>query len=446
MNLPQNRLSDWIVLDVVAHLGSGVELPFRLTTSEIARHYGSSRTPVNQAIEELIRRGLLEKLPNGRLIRPPATGDRQSSIGDSRSGGPIDGAPPMPTRAEDFSRPGRPAGKWSVPAGSGAESGSPGGTVSVPAWEVGGWRVEVREQLVQEVIRLSLQGQTTFLREHAWSHRLGIGRGILRQLLSQLAGQGIVVHVPRRGWRVHPFSDRDMWQYLEIREVLELKALELAQGHLDSDRLQEMLAGNPTAEGVAIEPDPWVGGRPKLDPPGEDHSRAGHPSSTPHLPVPTEPAATPLLVSVPEPPLASPPQNLSVPTRPVPTRPPQNLSVPARLSLAMLPESGTVSGLPPLNNEIHGYLIQQAGNRYIADFFQRHSAYYTQLFQMAAVQTGWRNAMAGQHREILLALLQHDWPRARLALAQHIRAQRPVVQELLRQIRATDGLRFAEQT
>jgi DNA-binding GntR family transcriptional regulator len=225
-------------------------------------------------------------------------------------------------------------------------------------------------------VRLSLQGQTAFLRENAWSQRLGIGRGILRPLLSELAGLGFVLHVPRRGWQVRPFSEQDMLQYLEIRELLELKALELAQGHLDSQRLQEMLEGNPTAPGDAVETDPWAGQGPPLDPSGTDHARAS---------------------------------------------------------------------LPPLNNEIHGYLIQQAGNRYIADFFQRHSAYYTQLFQMAAVQTGWRDAMAAQHREILLALLEHDWSRAQVALANHIRAQRPVVQELLKQIRAADNLGVSQQ-
>ena len=96
--------------------------------------------------------------------------------------------------------------------------------------------------------------------------------------------------------------------------------------------------------------------------------------------------------------------------------------------------SGDGSG--PLNNEIHDYLVSCAGNPYIADFFQRHSPYYSQLFEMAAVKTGWRDEMAGQHREILAALMSRDWERAKRALAEHIRSQRPVVQSLLNQIRS----------
>lgn len=299
---PSQRLSDWIAQDLATRLASSAPLPFRLNSLELARHYGSSRTPVNQALETLIGRGLLEKRPNGRLARTQ---------------------PPPPNDLATHH------------ATSGQEAS----------------RQSIRDQMVQEVVRLSLQGQANFLRENVWSERLGVGRGGLRLLFSELAGQGLVVHVPRRGWQVRPFDASDMLQYLEIREVLELAALDLAQGRLDSTRLHEMLEGNPTTE----------------------------------LPSPT-------------------------PTAPA-----------------------------PLNNEIHGYLVQQAGNRYIADFFHRHSNYYSQLFQMAAVETGWRDAMAQQHRQILTALLDQDWHSARIALADHIRAQRPVVQALLRQVRSPEG-------
>ncbi len=39
--------------------------------------------------------------------------------------------------------------------------------------------------------------------------------------------------------------------------------------------------------------------------------------------------------------------------------------------------------------------------------------------------------MAGQHREILRALLDKDWRKARQALSEHIRAQAPVVKMLV---------------
>lgn len=338
---PSQRLSDWIADDLAARLATNAPLPFRLNSLELARHYGSSRTPVNRAIEALVGRGVLVKHPNGRLALPdplPDTQATQSGTADASSDQASSEGPKLKA------------------------DGTPGAALQ------GDWRQEVREQMVLDVVRLSLQGQANFLRENVWTERLGVGRGILRLLLSELAGQGLVLHVPRRGWQVRPFDERDMLQYLEIREVLELAAVDLAQGRLDPQRLREMLAGNP-AEPVELAPEPSVA--EALD----------------RLPVP-------------------------VPLAPAP---------PA-----------------PLNNDIHGYLVQQSGNRYIADFFQRHSDYYSQLFQMAAVQTGWRNAMAQQHRLILTALLEQDWPSARVALAEHIRAQRPVVRDLLRQVRNSE--------
>jgi DNA-binding GntR family transcriptional regulator len=58
-------------------------------------------------------------------------------------------------------------------------------------------------------------------------------------------GKGFLEHVPRAGWRVRRFDEADMCAYLEVREVLELKALALAQPHLERADLESMLAGNP---------------------------------------------------------------------------------------------------------------------------------------------------------------------------------------------------------
>lgn len=411
----QARLSERIVQDVVDRLASGRELPFRLNVLGMARHYGISRTPVREAIEELQRLGKLTKLSNGRFVSihnpehitlsvprviPAKTlGDIQTAlcqIGDSHlqnSSGPLkDGiihfcpqidsktvgdnldCPQFDHQFDQFDTLDHPS--ESVPhtvphtvPHAGSDAGSDAG------WSQLDWRDGVRQGLVEEVVRLSLRGQTTFLREQVWSERLGIGRGLLRQMLSELAGQGFVEHVPRRGWQVRPFDANAMLQYLEIREVLELHALDLAKDNLEPQRLQAMLAGNPTNVGVSV--------------PGRTETEC-------------------------------------VPKVPAPNVPTRTGSVPTRSAPMSVPET--------LNNEIHGYLIQQSRNRYIADFFARHSTYYSQLFEMAAVQTGWRDAMAQQHREILEALLDQDISRAKHALAHHIRAQRPVVQELLRQV------------
>jgi DNA-binding GntR family transcriptional regulator len=62
-----------------------------------------------------------------------------------------------------------------------------------------------------------------------------------------LAGAGLIEHIPRRGWLVHPIQEKDVVAYLDVREVLELKALDLARPHIDNADLAAMLKGNAPA-------------------------------------------------------------------------------------------------------------------------------------------------------------------------------------------------------
>jgi DNA-binding GntR family transcriptional regulator len=50
--------------------------------------------------------------------------------------------------------------------------------------------------------------------------------------------------MPRRGWRLRPFRQDDLRAFIEVREVLELKALELASPKLDDSELQRILDSN----------------------------------------------------------------------------------------------------------------------------------------------------------------------------------------------------------
>jgi DNA-binding GntR family transcriptional regulator len=87
-----------------------------------------------------------------------------------------------------------------------------------------------------------------------------------------------------------------------------------------------------------------------------------------------------------------------------------------------------------IDNDLHKYLIEKSGNAYIREFFDRNGAYYSTLFDFAAPETSVVDAMAVQHRDVLLALIDRDWPRARRTLAHHIRSQEPIVRELLRKL------------
>jgi len=283
-------ITDFIKQDLKARLRAGGILPDKLTLTALSDLYEVSLTPIRSAVQELVNEDVLRKQPNGRMEVNPAAMDVIASA----------------MAAQPASRPG-----------------------ALP---------DAEAVLAAEIIPLSLRGgDENFLREEVTAERLGIGRTVLRQLLNRLAGQGLIEHLPRRGWRVRRFDEAEMHSYLQVRESLELKALELARPHLEAADLQRMLHGN---------------------------------------------------------------------------------------------EPGTER----LDNDLHRYLIDKAGNRFIREFFERHGRYYSALFDYAAPEANVVKAMARQHRAILRALLARDWRAARKALAQHIRAQRPIVRRLLRRV------------
>ena len=99
----------------------------------------------------------------------------------------------------------------------------------------------------------------------------------------------------------------------------------------------------------------------------------------------------------------------------------------------MLAGNAPQNGETRLDNSLHHYLVEKSGNGYLREFFDRHGGYYTSLLEFAAPETHVVASMARQHRRILRALLAKDWPAARRELTRHIRAQRPIVRDLLSQ-------------
>ncbi len=282
-------LAEYIERDLAERVASGDGLPTRLTLSKLAAHYGVSVTPVRQAVDSLVAAGVLEKGGNRRLV----PGRRRRRRTKSNIAGEACAAAP-PETAEQVT-------------------------------------LRIREDLV----RMSLAGHPRFLREEATAERYGVSRSALRNIFYGLAGMGLLDHLPRRGWRLRPFRQSDMHAFLEVREVLELKALDLARDRLEPRRLEQLLANN------------------------------------------------------------------SVPRR---------RSEPVRV-----------------DNALHAYLIECAGNPYIQDFFDRHAPYYDLLFDWEDLDRAVAAETARQHRAILKALIAKRWSTARKELARHIRDNHPVL-------------------
>lgn len=81
---------------------------------------------------------------------------------------------------------------------------------------------------------------------------------------------------------------------------------------------------------------------------------------------------------------------------------------------------------PLVDNSLHAYLVEKSKNPFIADFFDRHGAYYDVLFDYESLDRDALVQAIRQHREILAALLRRDRPAAERALVNHIRTNHPL--------------------
>lgn len=275
------QITTYIKDDLSARLRSGRELPAPLTIDALSEHYKVSFSPVRMAIAELIDEGLVIKGPNRRLSAVP----QQQAVTQ-----PIQSPSPPPDHFAIIS---------------------------------------------SDLLKLSLKGEAIFLREEATAEKYGVSRSAIRSILHRLAGEGVLDHVPRRGWRLRPFRQDDLQAYIEVREVLELKALDLARSTLDPADLQRMLEAN-------------------------------------HLPTsPDDPAH--------------------------------------------------------IDESLHDYIVDKAGNSYIRDFFDRQGRYYRLLFEWEDHEPAVALETIRQHRDILTALLLRNWSTARKALSHHILNNHPIL-------------------
>ncbi len=197
-------LADQIEENIVSHFVNG-RIPCKLTVAALSAHYGVSSTPIREVISRLLKNNRVIKLENGRL-----------AVNESL-------VKPVTENNLDTSK------------------GSP------------------QERILREIVNLSLKGEEEFLREESTAEIYGLSRSSVREICHRMAGQGLLEHIPRRGWKVRKFSQQDLEDYSQAREALELKALELAWGKMLDVDLQEMRDGNIPA--ATSEDDPVIDNR-----------------------------------------------------------------------------------------------------------------------------------------------------------------------------------------
>ncbi len=101
------------------------------------------------------------------------------------------------------------------------------GPASVAKLENRTLREQVVDHLREEILSTRLAPGTE-LGEVALARSLGISRGPLREALGQLAAEGLVTIVPRRGAVVKRLTRQEFSEAYEVREALESLAIRLA--------------------------------------------------------------------------------------------------------------------------------------------------------------------------------------------------------------------------
>ncbi|WP_242022567.1 GntR family transcriptional regulator [Gimesia chilikensis] len=190
-------LTKYIKADLIARLSRDELSSDALTLAALSDHYQVSVTPIYHAINELIEEGYLYREKNRRLCV------NQEKMSDAQTAAKS----PQPAPPEDHFK-----------------------------------------RITDDLLTMSLNGESVFLREMASAKKYDISRTSLRNIFNRLAGDGMLEHVPRRGWKLRSFNQHDLDAFIEVRVVLELKALDLAKESLDKRVLQKILDGNQVPE------------------------------------------------------------------------------------------------------------------------------------------------------------------------------------------------------
>lgn len=191
--------SQYIELDLRGRLSNGKPLPCEPTLERLAGHYRVSTRPVRTALQRLRQRGWLIKEArqhkrrfSGSKVKPK----RVDHAGDSKIDPPTDYV----------------------------------------------------EAIGRHLVAQSLEGRETFIREQAMAAQFAVSTTTVREAFHRLVGQGVIEHIPRRGWRLRPFRQKDMDDFAAVRQVLECMALRLSWRKLQSPdgraAMEAFLEGN----------------------------------------------------------------------------------------------------------------------------------------------------------------------------------------------------------
>jgi DNA-binding GntR family transcriptional regulator len=78
------------------------------------------------------------------------------------------------------------------------------------------------------------------LKEEEWAQRLDVGRLAVREALTRLHGEGLVMRGEKGGFLAAGMAEEDVREIREVREILEIAAIRLARERISAEEIQEL--------------------------------------------------------------------------------------------------------------------------------------------------------------------------------------------------------------
>lgn len=185
-------IQQYIEDDIAQKVLSGKNIPEKLTLDYLSQQYQVSTRPVRLALQALMDKKILLKQENSRILPNP------KKIGTKLNLSVV--APPN----------------------------------------------NYFEIILDDLVKLSLKGsdKNIFLREEELAEKYGLSRTPIRGILHAISATGLVQHHKRIGWALVPFSLEDYSQFINVRALLEVYALEVSCEFLDKIKIESYLKGN----------------------------------------------------------------------------------------------------------------------------------------------------------------------------------------------------------
>lgn len=100
------------------------------------------------------------------------------------------------------------------------------------------------KEIVYEQLKTSILGgkidNESIMTETSLAESLHISRTPVREAVSDLTKEGLLVHIPRRGFQVRKISEHEMEQILYLRISIEMRSIKMLVKHISEKELNEL--------------------------------------------------------------------------------------------------------------------------------------------------------------------------------------------------------------